>query len=532
MTIEGVREYKFDPKKVIEGLNEYYERRISSSFIRVNRDFVGGPVYLGPDVWLSALIEWLRVDNDIFYRPGLIFDRVEAARSAAKMCGLRAHIKDELDKRDLWFDKNADIPELVDTIFRAFDCCDERADENRKELKGIMSYICQEASRNGFNLPEEIDGGPLTVKRIFHDLLELLGKKEAQRKAVNDQRWKDLRDIYKELGCDGVYSNVDDFAKAVKARAEHVESLSRNAERETRKAVNEQLKKDTYYVADVLSTILEALGISKSNTVHLDAFGLKTKAIQRASVIKSEHDRYLEQLDKAAADYQALDKEYQELKNSQKSDTNKLIRECCTRHGIIAPSRYLSDRASVEYVFSLLDSYSKQRNEACADRDRAVDDYKLKLKDDILHDIKEHGYRYDGLETKSIEDIVDWIIEMATCGDKEVEDAKKETKRKCYWYLWEALRKLSPECDALKIDCYENLVDRIFYEMSLINGNCKRCQRKHSTEKFDYIRRANKAEEEVKKLKSANEANNDVIKKLRELLNEINKEEDGEWFKP
>ena len=102
MTIEGVREYKFDPKEVIEGLNGYYAKGISNSFIRVHRNIVGGPVYLGPDVWLSALIEWLRVDNDIFYRPGLALDQIEAAKNAAKICGLRAHIKDELSKRDLW----------------------------------------------------------------------------------------------------------------------------------------------------------------------------------------------------------------------------------------------------------------------------------------------------------------------------------------------------------------------------------------------------------------------------------------------
>jgi hypothetical protein len=194
------------------------------------------------------------------------------------------------------------------------------------------------------------------------------------------------------------------------------ESKIRNAERETRKAVNDQLKKDTNYVADVLSTILEALGISKSDTVHLDVFGLKTKAIQRASVIKSEHDRYLEQLDKAADDYQALDKEYQELKNSQNSDINQLIREYCTKNSIIAPSRYLSDEACVEYLFSVVDLERQQR---AAVGKQMVDDYKSKLKSYILKDIKEHGYRYDGLETKSIEEIVDWIIEMATCPRNE-----------------------------------------------------------------------------------------------------------------
>lgn len=140
MTIEGVREYKFDPKNVIEGLNGYYERGISNSFIRVYRDFFEGPAYLGPDVWLSALIEWLREDYDIFYYPGmdirdsggpgLILDQVEAARNAAKICGLRAHIKDEMSKRGLWCTAE-DIPELVDTLFKAYDERGKRADKNR-----------------------------------------------------------------------------------------------------------------------------------------------------------------------------------------------------------------------------------------------------------------------------------------------------------------------------------------------------------------------------------------------------------------
>lgn len=79
--------------------------------------------------------------------------------------------------------------------------------------------------------------------------------------------------------------------------------------------------------------------------------------------------------------------------------------------------------------------------------------------------------------------------------------AQKDAKQECYDYLWNALKNLSPDCDALKIERYEGLVDRIFYEMSLIEDGCKRCQRNHSTYKFNYIRRTNKAEEEVKKLK-------------------------------
>ena len=157
-----------------------------------------------------------------------------------------------------------DLEKLADIALRVVEARDETINRLTRTWD-IMDYIRKEASRNGFDLPEDIDGEPLTIKRVFHDLLELLRMKETE---------------------------------------------IRNAEQETRNAVNEQLKIDTVYTFNTLCDILEALGISKSNTVHLDVTGLKTKALQRASVIKSEHDRYLEQLDKAAADYQALDKEY------------------------------------------------------------------------------------------------------------------------------------------------------------------------------------------------------------------------------
>lgn len=636
-SIENVREYHFDfdPKEVIKGLNGYYESDKCNSYITVRRNDVEGPAYLSSPIYLSSLIEWLREDHDIFYRPGLILDQVEAARSAAKTCCLRFVIKDEISKRGLWCDKDADIPELVDTLFKAYDECKERADKNRKDAvklsekiknlnaelatkwtkTSLINWLQQRARHKGVELDDAFlysDDAQYewTDVDVVDFLFDEIVKMRVEIREVNDKRWEDLRGIYKALGCNGAYSNVDDFAKTVKERAEYIESLSRNAKMETRKAVNEQLKKDTDYVADTLRDILEALGISKSNTAHLDIFGLKTKALQRASLIKVEHERYREQLGKATADYKALSEENQKLKSSQKSDVNQLIRDCCTKHGVIAPSRYFSDEACIEYLLSLIeqkdrsfailqglyrDIFKKQPNGLSAEdiannildkvleteallHLESVDNYKLSLKDYILHDIKKRGYRYNGLETKSIEEIVDWIITMATCPNKsdisdriheicnakgvelddaflydddytwedlvgflceeirklkkEVEDAKKEAKQECYWYLWNALKKLSPECDALRIDRYEDLVDRIFYEMSLVTDNCKQCQRKHLTEKLGYIRRTNKAEEELKKLKSANEANNDVIKKLKELLNEINKEEDGEWFKP
>lgn len=644
---------------VIDGLNGYFTSEPRNNYISIwptvnKRDFV----LYEPEAWADILIEWLRKKHDIFYRPGMTLDQVESARSAAKMCCLRAHIKDEICKRGLWFGADEDIPELVDTLFKVIDECRECVDKNRKdaaklskengelrkEVKDIMNDIRQESSRNGFEFPEEIDGEPLTVKRVFHDLLELLRMKETRirnaeretRKAVSEECYVYLWNALKKLSPDCDALKITDYEDLVD-RIFYEMSL-----------VNDNCKKCR----------------RKQST---DKFSY----IQRTNKAEEEVKKLKEQLDKAAADYQALGEE---------SDINTLIRDYCTKNNIVAPSRYFSEKACVEYLFSVIDLKQKDRsftilqdlyrdifkrqpdglsaediankildrvlktedllhksvdsvNKECKavgkqmvddyekdllqfickeyknrirlndnfilydppsvrntvlkiisdyarcrtrvdiletriksifDRCKAnftVDDYvlngdpttsfvldcisswisspaesrgktraeiknyKLKLKDYILKDIKEHGYRYDGLEKKSIEDIVDWIITMATCANKEVEDAKKEAKQECYLYLWNALKELSPECDALKIDCYENLVDRIFYEMSLINGNCKRCQRKHSTEKFDYIRRANKAEEEVKKL-------NDVIKKQKELLNEINKEEENEWFKP
>lgn len=488
--IETVRKYNFDPKEVIAGLNGYYESDKRNDYITVRRNDIEGPAYLTAVLYLSALIEWLREDHDIFYRPGLIFDQVGAARSVAKMCCLRAHIKDEISKRGLWCDKDADIPELVDTLFKAYDECKEHRDKNDKNrkdavklskengelkesvCKDIMNYIRYESFRNGFELPEEIDGEPLTIKRVFHDLLELMRKRETEIKDVRKKHWNDLRDINKALGRDGTCDNTDGFAKAVKARAEYLESLSRNAEREVQKEAKQECYKYLWNALKMLSPDCDALKIDRYEDLVdriLYEMSLANDGCKRCrrdhSTEKFDYirrtNKLKEQLDKATADYQALREENQKLKNSQKSDINQLIRDHCIKHGIVAPSRYLTDEACVEYLFSVIDQkdrsfailqdlyrdiFKRQPNGLSAEDiankilDRMLmtedllhksvdsvnkeckatgrlmlDDYKLKLKDYILKDIKEHGYRYDGLETKSIEEIVDWIITMVTC---------------------------------------------------------------------------------------------------------------------
>ena len=366
-SIEIVREYHFDPKEVIKGLNGYYESDKRNSYITVRRNDAEAPAYLTTALYLSALIEWLREDFDIFYRPGLKLDQIEAARSAAKMCCLRAHIKDEISKRDLWFGADADIPALVDTFFKAYDECGKARDRNRE---------------NAVKLSE----------------------------------------------------------------------------------VNRELRKELNALKDTVSKVRNRL----NKKFCTDAKGYYENDLERLVDIAEEEVKKLkEQLDKAAADYQALSEENQKLKYSQKSDINALIRDYCTKNDIIAPSRYFSDKACVEYLFSVVDLKQKNRaavilqdlyrdifkkqpnglsaediankildrmletedllhksvdsvNKECiAVGENMVNDYKLSLKSYILKGIEEHGYRYDGLEKKSIEEIVDWIITMATCPRNE-----------------------------------------------------------------------------------------------------------------
>ena len=89
-------------------------------------------------------------------------------------------------------------------------------------------------------------------------------------------------------------------------------------------------------------------------------------------------------------------------RNTKRSDINKLISDYCAKNDIIAPSPYFSDKACVEYLFSVVDL---EREHRAAVGKQMVDDYKLNLKNYILTDI--------GLETKSVEELITWLIKMA-----------------------------------------------------------------------------------------------------------------------
>lgn len=506
--LEIVREYNFDPKEVIKGLNGYYEPDKCNSYITIRRNDVEGPAYLSTPIYLSALIEWLREDHDIFYRPGMTLDQVEAARSAAKMCGLRAHIKDEICKRGLWCGADEDVPELVDTLFKAYDEEGERADENRKEVvklskenrelkegvcEYIMKYIRQEATRNGFELPDEIDGEPLTIKRVFHDLLELLRKRTSEIKEVNDKRWKDLRGINKALGYDGMNGHVDDFAKAVKARAECAK-MALGEESDVNALIRDYCTKNdiiapSRYFSDkacveYLFSVIDLKQKDRSFAIlqdlYRDIFKKQPNGLSAEDIANKILDRMLETEDLLHKSVDSVNKEckatgklmvadyekdllqfiYKEYKGrihlsdetitynppSVRNTVLKIISDyarCRTRNDILETRiKSIFDRCKTkftvdDYVLNgdptskfMLDCISSWISSPAESRGKTraeIENYKLKLKDYILNDIKKHGYRYDGLETKSIEEIVDRIIEIAACSRNEW--AKDEIKK-------------------------------------------------------------------------------------------------------
>lgn len=95
-----------------------------------------------------------------------------------------------------------------------------------------------------------------------------------------------------------------------------VERLNRtvaNANMEKDRAVNQHAKDDTDYILTAFRDILDALGIDKSNYVHMDIPSLKRYTISEVSKAASNLDNYREGAVKFAADYSALQDEKESL---------------------------------------------------------------------------------------------------------------------------------------------------------------------------------------------------------------------------
>jgi len=106
------------------------------------------------------------------------------------------------------FDIIAPSPYLTDEycvkyLFSVVDLEREHREAVGKQMvddyeKYIMDHIRQEASQNGYNLPEKVDGEPLTIERVFHDLLELMRKRGDELRILNS-KCNRLDEIVEEL---------------------------------------------------------------------------------------------------------------------------------------------------------------------------------------------------------------------------------------------------------------------------------------------------------------------------------------------
>ena len=413
-SIEIVREYHFDPKEVIKGLNGYYESDKRNSYITVRRNDAEAPAYLTTALYLSALIEWLREDFDIFYRPGLTLDQVEAARGAAKMCGLRAHIKDEISKRGLWCGADEDVPALVDTLFKAYDECRECLDRNRKDavklsevnqelrkelntLKDTGIYcnklIREYCTEHGIVAPSPYFSDKACVEYLFsvikldrkdraaailYDLYHDIFHKDCNQFTYEDIATKILDKVLKTE--DLLHKSVDSVNKECKATgklmiADYEKDLLQFICKEYKDRIGLSDNTITYNPPSVRNTVLKIISDYARSRTRVDILETQIKSIFDKYKSKFTVDDYLINADPSSG----------------------LMLDCF--------SAWFRDTST--------DSESRGKIRA------EIENYKLKLKDYILKDINEHGYRYGGLEKKSIEEIVDWIITMATCPRNE-----------------------------------------------------------------------------------------------------------------
>lgn len=613
--------------EVIEGLNRYFASEPRNNYISIwptvnKRDFV----LYEPEAWADILIEWLRKKHDIFYYPGMevkhakierippLTERLmdEGALNSLKALHKRITGEDPAVSshtliadaiRCSVYEKESEIEELKADLKKAkmekekflIEVADREEEieelqnkdydvylEHRRYIiNSIVNNIRQEASRNGFDLPKKIDGEPLSIERTFHDLLELLMKRTAEIKKVNDQRWNDLRDINKALGCDGMDGHVDDFAKAVKARAECTKRAL-GEESDINKLIRDYCTKHDIvapsryfsdkacveYLFSIINSKQKDCSFAILQDLYRDIFKRQPDGLSAEDIANKILDRVLETEDLLHKSVDSVNKEckavgkqmvddyekdllkfiYKEYGNrihlsdetitydppSVRNTVLKIISDyarCRIRVDILetriksifdkGKTKFTVDDYVLEgdpttmfmldYISSWIGSPAESRGKTRAE----IENYKLKLKDYILHGIKKRGYRYDGLEKKSIEDIVDWIITMATCANKS--DISDRIHEIC-------TAKGVELDDAFLYDdgyTWEDLVGFLCEEIRKLKKEVEDTQ-KETKRKCDwYLWRANKAEEEVKKL-------NDVIKKQKELLNEINKEEENE----
>lgn len=205
---------------VIDGLNKYFAEdetrvRVPRSIVEIRSPNKILFYRFDAEMYLDKLIAWLRTEHGIFYYPGMEskyakIERIPPLTERLMDEGALNSLK-KLYKRVTGEEPEVDSHTLIaDGILHAV-CIKETQIEELKthidllrydlwdsDKKDIMDHIRQGASRHGYNLPEKVDGEPLTIERAFHDLLDLMRIRGEELRTLKSKCDR-LNDIVKEL---------------------------------------------------------------------------------------------------------------------------------------------------------------------------------------------------------------------------------------------------------------------------------------------------------------------------------------------
>lgn len=250
-------------KDVIDGLNNYFAEdetrvRVPGSYVEIkNSDKI---IYrFVAEKHLDKLIAWLRTEHGIFYYPGMeakyaktekIPPLTERLMDKGALNSLKKLYKRVVGEEPIW-DSHTLIAEgiaeqvsihkiQIDSLQKDLKKEKEKAlieaADREEEIESlqkrnyelylkyrhyIMKKIRFEASLNGFELPEKVDGAPLSIERVFRDLIELLKKRDAEIKNLNAElatkwtktsliNWLQQRARHKNVELDDTFLYSDD----------------------------------------------------------------------------------------------------------------------------------------------------------------------------------------------------------------------------------------------------------------------------------------------------------------------------------
>lgn len=184
----------------------------------------------------------------------------------------------------------------------------------------------------------------------------------------------------------------------------------------------------------------------------------------------------------------------------------------------------LNGDPTTSFMLDCISSWISSPTESRGKTRAEIENYKLKLKDYILKDIKEHGYRYDGLEKKSIEEIVDWIITMATL------DRSNIALRDIYTTVASPVERRRYNIDDCDWKNVEHMKEYILRRFESLNANIEYSLKKMA--ELDKCHKDLKTLEEQQNLlvKQNSElaikvsTKDDKISRLKDLINAMNEE--------